>query len=73
MGYRGEIMAKFKVNTNSIPSLYRPAERFAQLIIMPIPEVTLEVSEELTESERGEGGYGSSDIKTEVETNNIEA
>ena len=44
-----------------------------QLVIMPIPEVTLELTEELSTSDRGEGGYGSSDIKTEVETNNIEA
>lgn len=72
-GYVGEIMAKMKVNTTSIPSIYRPAEKFAQLIIMPIPEVTLELTEELSTSDRGEGGYGSSDIKTEVETNNIEA
>lgn len=68
-GYRGEIMAKFKVNlvTNAIPmaSVYKPEERFAQLIIMPIPQVELEWSEELTESERGEGGYGSSDITKE--------
>lgn len=64
-GYRGEIIAKFKVNTNSIPSIFRPTEKFAQLVIMPIPEVNIEVVEELTESERGEGGYGSSD-KNEV-------
>lgn len=66
-GYRGEIMAKFKVNTTSIPAIYKPGERFAQLIIMPIPQVEMQWSEELTESERGEGGYGSSDqVETEA-------
>ena len=71
-GYRGEVMAKFKVNlvTNAIPmaSVYKPEERFAQLIIMPIPQVELEWSEELTESERGEGGYGSSDLANDIAT-----
>lgn len=71
-GYRGEVMAKFKINlvTNAIPmaSVYKPEERFAQLIIMPIPQVELEWSEELTESERGEGGYGSSDLVNNVTT-----
>ena len=67
-GFRGEVIAKFKVNTNSIPSIYRPAERFAQLVIMPIPEVKLELVEELSESERGEGGYGSSDLKNDIDT-----
>ena len=65
-GYRGEIMAKFKVNTTSIPAIYKPDERFAQLIIMPIPQVELQWSEVLTESDRGEGGYGSSNVKEEV-------
>lgn len=60
-GYTGEVMGKFKVNTTSIPAIYKPGEKFAQLIIMPIPTVNLEWAEELAESERGEGGYGSSD------------
>lgn len=67
-GYRGEIMAKMKVNTTSIPSIYRPTEKFAQLVIMPIPEVTLELTEELAASDRGEGGYGSSDLKHDIDT-----
>ena len=60
-------MAKFKVNTTSIPAIYKPGERFAQIIIMPIPEFEMQWSEELTESERGEGGYGSSDEQQESE------
>lgn len=67
-GYRGEIMAKMKVNTSSIPSIYRPTEKFAQLIIMPIPAVTIEVVDELAASDRGEGGYGSSDLKNDIDT-----
>lgn len=72
-GYRGEILAKFKVNTLSIPAIYKPGERFAQLIIMPIPQVELQWSEELTESDRGEGGYGSSNVKEEIVEQEIAA
>ena len=58
-GYRGAVMAKFKVNTDVVPSVYKEGERFAQLVIMPYPEVTFEEAEELEESDRGENGHGS--------------
>lgn len=60
-GYRGEVMAKFKpTNFFNCRSIYGIGERIAQLIIMPIPEIEFEEVEELSESERGTGGYGSS-------------
>lgn len=56
-GYRGEIKAKFrKGGTRG----YNVGDRIAQLIIMPYPEVVFEEAEELSESDRGTGGYGSS-------------
>lgn len=56
-GYRGEIKAKFrKGGTRG----YNVGDRIAQLIIMPYPEVTFEEVDELSDSDRGEGGYGSS-------------
>ena len=58
-GYRGEIMAKFKT-IGPFPWMYKVGERFAQLIIMPIPDIEWEEAEELSDSERGMGGYGSS-------------
>jgi dUTP pyrophosphatase len=64
-GYRGEIMAVFKATTDVIPAVYKAGERFAQLVIVPIPEVEVVEAEELSESDRGEAGYGSSDNKTE--------
>lgn len=58
-GYRGEVMAKFR--RAQVPAEeYKLGERIAQLIIMPYPEVEFEAVEELSESDRGEGGYGSS-------------
>jgi dUTP pyrophosphatase len=56
-GYRGEIKAKFrKGGTRG----YNVGDRIAQLIIIPYPEVVFEEAEELSDSDRGTGGYGSS-------------
>lgn len=58
-GYRGEIMAKFRSTTDVVPAVYKEGERFAQLLILPVPEVTFKEAFELSDSERGENGYGS--------------
>lgn len=39
--------------------VYNVGERIAQLIIMPLPEIELEEADELSASDRGTGGYGS--------------
>jgi len=57
-GYRGELMFKFrptKINGNC----YQPGDRIGQLLIIPYPQIELEEVEELSSTERGEGGYGS--------------
>ena len=59
-GYRGEVTSKFKRLYPISQGEYAIGERFAQLIVMPIPAVEFEEAEELSESERGVGGYGSS-------------
>ena len=38
---------------------YAVGDRIAQLIIMPIPEIEFEEVDELTATDRGDGGYGS--------------
>lgn len=62
-GYRGEVMAKFKfvgpLSMHEEYHWYDIGDRIAQLIVMKLPEVELVESEELSESERGIGGYGS--------------
>jgi dUTP pyrophosphatase len=55
-GYRGEISAVM-IGTSS--HSYKVGERAAQLIILPYPEIEFEEVSELSETERGEGGYGS--------------
>ena len=68
-GYRGEIIAKFKATTDVVPAIYKVGEKFAQLVIVPIANIT-EIKEvtELSDSDRGEGGYGSSDIDVSAAT-----
>lgn len=58
-GYRGEIRFRFRV-LNVHPVLYRKGDKIGQLIIMPYPQVELVESEELSDSERGATGFGSS-------------
>ena len=36
--------------------------RIAQLVVLPVPEITLLEQEELAETERGERGFGSSRV-----------
>lgn len=60
-GYRGEVMGKFRATTDVVPAVYKPGEKFAQLLILPSLDVTFTEAFELSDSARGEGGYGSTD------------
>ena len=58
-GYRGEIQFTFN-KTGGVPSKkYEVGDRVGQLIIMPFPAVTPVESDSLSDSERGDGGFGS--------------
>jgi dUTP pyrophosphatase len=61
-GYRGEV--KFVFNTKrfeaSTCSQYEIGERIGQLMIVPYPSIEFVESEDLSDTERGEGGFGSS-------------
>ena len=67
-GYRGEISAKFKpslvletrVNCKKLtPAAYEIGDRIAQMIILPYPRIEFVETAELSDSDRGEKGYGS--------------
>lgn len=67
-GYRGEIMISFKDRdaidyfNGQIPTLLKPYEignKIAQLIILPYPAIEFIEVDELSNTERGEGGHGS--------------
>ena len=61
-GYRGEIQATFK-KTNWLKGneseKYQIGDRIAQIIIIPHPQIEFYEVDELSDSERGEGGFGS--------------
>lgn len=57
--YRGEICAPLHNMTDHAVSLER-GERVFQMIVMPYPHVTIDVVGSLDDTDRGEGGFGSS-------------
>ena len=60
-GYRGEIKFRFnRVSTELSSEIYSVGDRIGQMMIIPYPTVQFEEVDELTETQRGEGGYGSS-------------
>lgn len=60
-GYRGEIMLKYKVTTDAIPTVYQPGEACGQLVIVPVMILEPTLVDELSSSERGEMGFGEAD------------
>lgn len=63
--FRGEIVAIMKATTDTVPAIYKQGERFCQLVILKKPEYTIKEVEELSKTERGEGGFGSTDQTNE--------
>ena len=61
-GYRGELLLKYKITTDSLPTIYQPGEKIGQLIIIHYPKINPIEAEELDSSDRNEGGFGSTDI-----------
>ena len=67
-GYRGEVMLKFKPSMlffNEQPTRAYSAhhwweigDRIGQIIIIPYPQIEFVEADELSETERGTGGYG---------------
>lgn len=58
-GYHGEIRCRL-VNLSDEPYTVHPFERIAQLVFMPIFNVAFAEVDNLPDSSRGNGGYGSS-------------
>ena len=60
-GYRGEIMLKFGwyEQTPGNHQVYDAGDRIGQIMIMPYPEVEFNEVEDLSDTERGSGGFGS--------------
>ena len=57
--YRGEICVGL-CNVSDKPYTIQPNERIAQMVIMPVALADFIQADELNETKRGEGGFGSS-------------
>lgn len=60
--YRGEVMACI-VNKSNIDYVIERGDRVCQLAVREAPEIKWDVVEELSESNRGTNGFGSSGVK----------
>ena len=60
--YRGEVMVSLH-NHSNIPQTVEPGERIAQLVITPYLTAQFFEAEELSDTVRGEGGFGSTGFR----------
>lgn len=60
--YRGEVMVALH-NHSEIPATVDAHERIAQLVVTPFLKVEYELADELSDTVRGEGGFGSTGTK----------
>jgi len=63
-GYRGELRVVLQNTDPSEPFAIGVGDRIAQLVILAIPRVELAEVEELPESQRATGGFGSSAVRS---------
>lgn len=56
-GYRGELLVKFKKLEGD--KVYKIGDKIAQLVFLDLPKIAFKEVRELSESERGVGGFGS--------------
>lgn len=59
-GFRGELKLRFKKEGENI---YDKGEKIAQIIVLPYPQIEFQEVEELSESSRGKGSFGSTGVK----------
>lgn len=59
-GYRGEIKFRFKKLSWDNGEVYNIGDKIGQLMIIPYPTIVLEEVSELSETYRGDTGFGSS-------------
>ncbi len=61
--YRGEVQI-ILINLGSEPVTINDQDRCAQLVICPIYQADFELANQLSETERGAGGFGSTGVST---------
>lgn len=58
-GYRGELQVTFKKTKQYTSATYNVGDRVAQIMIIPRPYINFVEAKELSSTERGDGGFGS--------------
>ena len=84
-GYRGEVVFKFKaIDTKYLEDgrltyvkkdfmdSYNIGDRIGQIVIMPVPQIEFNLVDELSTTDRGVGGFGSTDPVTSAIESNCE-
>lgn len=66
-GYRGEIKFRFREleppeQRYPHPGIYKKGDRIGQLMIIPIPKIQFVEVDELSNTDRGTGGFGSTNV-----------
>ena len=56
--YRGEVMVGLQ-NSGNCDFVIHPADRIAQLMVVPVVQAQVRMVEELDDTQRGSGGFGS--------------
>jgi len=56
--YQGQVLVS-TWNRGTVPFVLKPMERLAQLVVVPVVQVALNVVEDFADSARGAGGFGS--------------
>lgn len=76
-GYRGEIgivAINTHIHTNNESTdlnedngyfTFKPGDKIAQMVFLPVPDIKFEVMDSLEETSRGENGFGSTDLKAD--------
>ena len=64
--YRGEVKVILH-NIGEHPFEIKVGDRIAQAVIMPLPAVKFEIAYTLSPSDRGDGGFGSTDFVKKVQ------
>lgn len=64
--YRGEVIVALHNDTDACESIHE-GDRIAQLVVIPYLPVILREVEELTDTDRGAGGFGSTGVSSEPE------
>jgi dUTP pyrophosphatase len=59
--YRGEVQVLL-INHGQAPFVIKRGDRIAQMVVAPVTQIAWNVVEQLDQTERGSGGYGSTGI-----------